>query len=75
MAYAIKDVSGDIRGGSASLATVETFDAARAWLEAEFVNHMIAFFEIDSDNDAADAMLVPANAKVGFTVQIAIEKA
>ncbi|OHV73361.1 hypothetical protein [Ensifer sp. LCM 4579] len=75
MAYEIKDVSGDIRGGRSVLATVETIEAARTFLADSFVNHSVAFFDIDEDHDAADALLIPANTKVGFTVQIAIEAA
>lgn len=73
MAYIIKEVSDDIRGGSSKLATVESFEAARQFLATRFEHHSIQSFDIDEDFDAADAFLVPASSRTSVALIISIE--
>lgn len=73
--YEIKTLSDDMRGGKSVVASVSSLADAKAYLEANFVNHTLVGFDIDEANDAADAFLAPANKKVGYAVMVAVEAA
>ena len=72
MTYSIREVS-DYRNSSTPEGSFADVVAARSFIEASYPNHTIVVW--DEFDGAVDLLLAPANKKVGFDVQLAIEAA